>query len=274
MLYSGRSKGDPRGFDHSIVLLTPRAFKLMKFRDTNFKRAIKNIFLPKRDDVVVLEPHLGLGDGIICLGLVRELSRRHPRTKFYYACLHRCYQSLAWMFQDLDNVYLFAVNSGRDARQLAGFLNASYMPIGIDGVDIKRFDAYFYEQHQVDFGLRWSDAKVSDGPKATILFEQLNSADEPYILVCNSESGMMSYNLKILNPDNKKIIEVKPLTNNIFDWARLVFQADEIHTIDTAFVHFVESLMYQSLSLDLHYHLARKSPTEFTRRLPWKLVEY
>jgi hypothetical protein len=85
---------------------------------------------------------------------------------------------------------------------------------------------------------------------------------------------LVSYDLRIANPQNKKIIEVSSLTNNIFDWTKLTLEADEIHTIDTAFVHFVESLLYQRPSPILFYHLARKSPTEFTRRLPWQVITY
>lgn len=246
----------------------------MKFRDTNFKRAIKNLFLPKRKDVIVLEPHLGLGDGIICLGLVRELSRRYPNHQLYYACLHRCYQTLAWMFQDLNNVYLFAVNSGREARQLAGFLNAQYLPIGIHNVDVKRFDEFFYKQHEVDFKLRWSDGGVKPGPQSMALFEKLNPDNKPYILVCRRESGLVNYALNIANPQNKMVIEVEALTNNIFDWAELILRADEIHTIDTAFVHVVESVFYGLAHPPIYYHRVRKTLGEFTRRLPWSTVAY
>jgi len=246
----------------------------MKFRDSNLKRALKNLFRQPNRDVVVIEPHLGLGDNLICLALVRELSRSNPHRQFYYACLPRCYHSLAWMFADLNNIYLFAVNSGREARQLTGFLNASYLPIGVEGVDVKRFDAYFYEQHGIDFELRWSDAQTPPGPLSDILYAQCNPKNEPYILVCDQESGLVQYDLSIANPQNKKIIHVGPLTNNIFDWTKLVLNADEIHTIDTAFVHLVESLLYQKPAPALYYHLARNSPTEFTRRLPWRVITY
>ena len=246
----------------------------MKFRDSNFKRALKNLFLRPNHDLVVIEPHLGLGDNLICLALVRELSLKNPHKRYYYACLERCYHSLVWMFADLNNVFLFAVNSGREARQLTGFLNGTYLPIGVEGVDVKRFDAYFYEQHQIDFELRWTNAQTNPGPLSDALYEQCNPSNEPYILVCNQESGFVQYDLKIANPKNKKLIKVGPLSNNIFDWTKLVLQADEIHTIDTAFVHFVESTLYQKEVCQLYYHLARKSPTEFTRRLPWKIVQY
>lgn len=246
----------------------------MKFHDSNLKRSLKNLFLRPNYDVVVVEPHLGLGDNLICLPLMRELSIKNPQKRFYYACLARCYHSLAWMFSDLGNVYLFVVNSGREARQLTGFLNGVYLPIGINGVDIKRFDAFFYEQHQIDFQLRWAGAKTKPGPLSDVLFKQCNPLNEPYFLVCEQESGLIKYDLKIQNLHNKKIIKVGPLTNNIFDWSNLVLQADEIHTIDTAFVHFVESTLYQRKAPQLYYHLARKSPTEFTRRLPWNVVRY
>jgi len=246
----------------------------MKFRDSNLKRALKNVFCWPNPNLVVIEPHLGLGDNLICLALMRELSTKNPHKRYYYACLDRCYHSLAWMFADLSNVYLFIVNSGREARQMTGFLNGIYLPIGIEGVDIKRFDAYFYEQHQIDFQLRWTNAKINPGLLSDILYGQCNPLNEPYVLVCNQESGLVQYDLNIENPKNKKIIKVGPLTNNIFDWAKLVLQADEIHTIDTAFVHFVESTLYQKQVPQLYYHLARKSPTEFTRRLPWQVIQY
>jgi hypothetical protein len=246
----------------------------MTLRDSNLKLAIKNCFKPTNHSIVVLEPHLGLGDNLICLGLVRALSKREPNTHFYYACLHRCYHSLAWMLQDLDNVFLFAVKGGRQARQLAGFLNARYVPIGIEGVDLKRFDAFFYEQHQVDFDQRWSNARVPPGPQSEELYQMFNPKNEPYFLVCNSESGPSQYELQIANPENIKIIKMGPVTNNIFDWSKLVAGATEIHTIDTSFAHFVESEMYGRHLMPLYYHLARISNTEFTRRLPWRLVHY
>lgn len=115
----------------------------MKFRDSNLRLAIKNRFKPIDQTTVVLEPHFGLGDNLICVGLVRELSRRELNTHFYFTCLQRCYHSMAWAFQDLDNVFLFGVKGSRQARQLSDFLNCRYIPIGIEGVDIKRFDAFF-----------------------------------------------------------------------------------------------------------------------------------
>jgi len=250
----------------------------MSFRNSNLKLAIKNLFLPIDQGLVVIEPHLGLGDGLISLGLVRALVAREPKTRFYYACRSNCYHSLAWMFQDLNNLFLFVIESGREARQMADFVNARYLSLGVYNVDIKRFDGYFYQQHQVPFEDRWQNAAVPAGLQSEALFEQLNPNHEPYILVANRESTTLEHALKISNSGGKKIIYMHPATNNIFDWTKLALLADEIHSIDTSFAHFVEGLFYQDSSKPFlkpfYFHLARQSETQFTRLLPWQEVRY
>jgi hypothetical protein len=170
------------------------------------------------------------------------------------------------------------IESGREARQMANFLNARYLPLGVYNVDIKRFDGYFYQQNQVPFEERWQNAAVPAGLQSEILFEQLNPNHEPYILVANHESTSISHDLRIANAGNKKIIYVRPVTSNIFDWTKLALLADEIHSIDTSFIDFIESLFYQDSSKSFlkhfYFHLARQTQTQCTRLLPWEQVHY
>ena len=245
------------------------------FHESNFKRAIKNLFLKRQSNVILLEPHFGLGDNLICIGLIRTIAEQNPTTRYYLACLPPYFHSIAWIYQDVPNIFPVAITRGREARQLAGFLNARYQTIGIYNIDIKRFDECFYEQYQLPFDYRWSKSAVPSGPKSEELFQKFNPTGEPYILVCRTESGNAIFSLKIHNPQKYKVIEVIPMTNNIFDWAKLVENASEIHSIDTAFFHFVENILYGRSDKDLYYHLAKKKlKSDFTRRLPWKLVEY
>jgi hypothetical protein len=246
----------------------------MSFKDSNLKLAFKNLFLPKRKNECVLEPHMGLGDSLICLGLVKTLATRHPEVIFYYACLPSYFHSVAWMMQDLRNIFPLAVSSGREARQYAQFKNAQYLSIGIDDVDIRKFDESFYGQHRVPFDLRWELKKARAGPHSQDLLKKLNPQNRLYLLVCRMDSGGHSYQLHLSNSDDLLKIEVKPETDNIFDWADLVLGATEIHTIDTAFIHFVENTLDPSTDKKLYFHRIRQSSTEFTRRLPWQELTY
>jgi hypothetical protein len=249
----------------------------MRFHNSLLKTCIKNAFKRVNENIVVLEPHRGLGDAIICLGLVRHISRTNPSKRFYYACHPHYYHAQAWMFQDLPNVFLLPVDKGRQAEQFANLLNCTHTPIGIVDVDITRFDAYFYEQHGVNFDVRWEDAAVPPGPRSEELKNLLNPQNEKFILVCDASSTHDDYELKIDNPESRKVIQVKPLTDNIFDWHHLTREACEIHTVDTAYVHFVESLFASEKDKGLpllYYHLAKDTPGRFTRRLPWREVAY
>lgn len=246
----------------------------MNLKDSNLKLAFKNLFLAKRKDCVVLEPHMGLGDSLICLGLVKTLAANAPECRFYFACLPNYFYSVAWMLKDIDNVFPVAVNSGREARQYAQFKNARYFPIGINNVDIRRFDESFYKQHQVPLNNRWELSGTPPGPNADLLYNRLNPKNLPYRLICRQDSSGIKHSLSLKSAPDVLEIEVHPATNNIFDWAHLVLGALEVHTIDTAFIHFVENILSADTKHKLFFHRIRQSPTEFTRRLPWKEIKY
>jgi len=246
----------------------------MLLKHSNIKLALKNLFLPRRKNCIVLEPNTGLGDSLICSGLVKTIATRSPEKTFYYACLRQNFHSVCWMLQDLHNVFPLAVNSGREARQYAGFKNASYLPIGVQGVDIRRFDEFFYQQHQVPFDVRWDLANTPAGPSSKALYAKLNPKNIPYILVCTDDSSGEEYQLDIPGIPNLLAIKVHRATHNIFDWTDLVLGAQEIHTVDTAFIHLVENILSVDTSIKLLFHRIRQSPTEFTRRLPWQEILY
>ena len=244
------------------------------FHQSNLKRAIKHLFTRRKKNVVLIEAHFGLGDNLICLGLLRTLAANNPDVRYHLACLPQYFHSIAWMLQSSKNVFPTVVTSGREARQLANFLNATYQTIGIHNINIKRFDESFYEEYGIPFVYRWSKAAAPPGPQSEALYKQLNPQNEPFILVCRTESGNNTYSLKIENLSKLKVIEIYPATHNIYDWTKLVESAVEIHSIDTSFLHFVENVLYEKSCDKLYYHLARETETKFLTRLPWIFVHY
>lgn len=252
---------------------------MITFRESNIKLAIKNLFLRRRKDILVIEPRFGLGDSIVCNGIVRELAKLESFTSIYYVCPNpKNYHTIAWMFIDLANVYVIAGQSGRQARQLSGFLNAQYLGVGVRniGAHFNNWDEYFYEEANVPPIKRWESSKIYEGPNSYELYEKLNPKNEEYLLVCRHQSGGVPYSLRIENPKNLKVIEVHPASNNFFDWVMLIKNAKEIHTIDTSLVHLVESFFYQNPadSYSLFLHLANVPEIGFTTKLPWRKVRY
>lgn len=248
----------------------------MKLRESNIKRAIKQLFLKKKKNLVLLEPRPGLGDSIICAGLVKALSLRHPDTFFYYACTGKnTFHTISWILANNPNVYPVQTSGGKEARQLADFWNCQHWEIGINNLDYMKFDQHYYSQYQIPFSKRWDYGSITPGPKAYNLLKELNPNEDNFILVCDMRSSNQNYALTISNPKNLRIIKVFPATQNLCDWLLLAKKASEIHTVDTSFIHLVESFFYNSTDHpELHFHLARRAGTEFTRKLPWKTIYY
>jgi hypothetical protein len=249
---------------------------MIRFRESNIKRALKNIFLTRKKNVVVLEPRAGLGDCLICIGLVKKLAKLNPDKFFYFACIApKSYLTFFWILNEVHNVCPIPVTGGKEARHLSGFWNCQHLEIGASFVDLRRFDASYYEQLQVPFSYRWEVGQIKPGPRTEELLQTLNPGNENYVLVCNNASSDISFGLQINNPNNWKMIHVNPATNNLCYWVDLMKYAEEIHTIDTSFIHLTESFFYDMDNHpELFFHLARPSGTEFTRKLPWTLVPY
>ena len=179
------------------------------------------------------------------------------------------------MFQNSKNIFPTVVSSGREARQLANFLNASSQTIGIYNIDIKCFNESFYEEYGIPFDFRWSMAATLPDPESEDPYKRLNPLNESFMLVCRTESGNNTYLLNIQNSSNLKVIEIYPKTYIIYDWTKSVEYAAEIHSKDTSFLHFVENVLYEKSGGKLFYHLAKKKlKSAFTRKLPWTLVRY
>lgn len=246
----------------------------MRFQDTNIKRAFKNLFMGQQESLILLEPQMGLGDSLINLGLLKTLAQRYPTNRFFYATLPENFHTITWMLQDLNNIFPVVAHSGKEARQLSGFYRAQHQYIGGPDLTPLAFDRFYYEQHSVPFDLRWELAKTPAGPRAQFLYELLNPHNEPYILINRQQSGKISYNLQIDADPEIKRIEVFPATTNLFDWERLALNATAIHTIDTSFIHYAESLFAHHPAPTLYYHLARPTQTDFTRRQSWQMIDY
>jgi hypothetical protein len=255
--------------------ILPFDHQSFNFHASNIKRAIKNIFMRRNPSKVVISPHMGLGDHLVCIGLVKEVVRIYSGMTFYYTCSHGAYKTLSWAYNDCKNLFLMPIQSKREAVQLSGFLNAFFLPLDVDTNVISNYEEVFYQKFGFPFVLRWEGARVPPSPNSDSLYDRLNPSGEPYILVCNLQSDSIRYDLAITNNGNKKVIYVEPITDNLYDWTRLTAGADEIHTIDTSYIHFVESYFYHCGEAPvLYFHKARPTSTTFTRKLSWEEVEY
>jgi hypothetical protein len=197
--------------------------------------------------------HLGLGDHIICNGLVREIISNNEEYSLFVKPHN--FDSIQFMYKDLPNLYFILA----DDRFCVEFLKNKEKKIivGFDSHPNIPWDEFFYFQHKIDFSKRWDSFKVTrDLDKELFLYDKLNPKNEEYILIHSKGSDNIDrIDYSVFKEDVKKIY-VEKHTNNIFDYLTLIEKAKEIHCIESSFQVMVDSF---ELNNKLYFHNNKNS---------------
>ena len=193
--------------------------------------------------------HMGLGDSLICNGLIRNLVNNNKEYILFSNNTYR--ESLLFMYRDLKNLkHQFIdnqeLNESLITKHIIGVQNYNLISIGFSYLYHSNLglDKAFYKQHNIPFEKRWDNFFVDrDINKEKDFLKKFNVNEGEYIFL---HDGGSSGNAKInKNNINKKlkIIEANPsLTNNIFDYCYLIENAKEIHCIESSFAFLIDSI--------------------------------
>lgn len=221
-------------------------------------------------------PHWGLGDAIICNGLMRELAKHYQKS--YVLCKASTFESVAFMVRD------YATAMGIVDEQQFGLIppqvrNRNVVEIGYSHFDFNDYPGHpsfcrsFYNQFNVDFEKRWTNFHVvRDSAREQALFDKLDIRED-YIFVHSDPAR--GYNIKPeLLPSNIRIIHADAAAvPNIFDYMLVLERAKEIHLIESAFEFLVDS--YDHWTADLYIHRYARSYPNLNRpelRANWKIL--
>lgn len=206
--------------------------------------------------------HLGLGDHIICNGLVRSLIKKEESYSMFVKPHNR--QTVEFMYRDLNNLEFIEF----DDWQVINFFSDNKIPESdkiIAGFynhpSAKSFDESFYLQNNLPLSCRWDNFYVERDLESEIkLFKHFNIKENEYVFIHDDISR--GYNIDedlIINKDLKIIRPIVGLTNNVFDYCYLMQNSIESHFIDSSF-----RLIFDSLKLrneNIFYHIKMKNGT-------------
>lgn len=217
--------------------------------------------------------HLGLGDHIICNGLVRNIVKKGgDYSLFVYR--HNM-ESVKFMYRDLDNLSFIDTYDDGFILEFIKSNNVSeddFIRISLTGWSREiTWDQNFYFQHGVDFKERWDSFHVvRDEIREKKLYDLLNPEDEDFILIHNKGSDEIDRIDYFFIDDKFKKIYVESITENIFDYLLLIERAKEIHCIQSSFHHLVDSF---DLNSNLFFHtkkINRGAPHKIKDK--WRVV--
>lgn len=182
-------------------------------------------------DLVVIAKvctHLGLGDHIICNGLVRELAKRHGRV-ITYAKPHNMIAVME-MFYGVNVEVAPASEMPHDSHPVLYRIGFEWRDRALP------FDADFYRIAHVPFAKRWN----SFG--AMLPTDQVGPIPkEPYVFLHEDvERGFLVDRGRI--PSGVRVVEAEyGKTPSIFGYYALMAKAAQIHVIDSAFLFLADS---------------------------------
>lgn len=220
---------------------------------TSFKNTKYN-FEEIKSNEFILHHHLGLGDAIICNGIVNYLS-----TKFKNIILpvyEKNYEHLSFLYSENKNVKLLKINHKKDIYSQK--LNHEVLRVGFEK-NYGKFNISFYDQLNLPYSISFDYFNLPiNKEKEDELYKHLFNVygiSDRYKLV-HQTSSYGKVEIKLKNDVPAIYVEKETdIFNNIFLYHKLIKNAEEIHCIDSSFLHLVERIPTDA---KLYFHAVKK----------------
>ncbi|TSD03479.1 MAG: hypothetical protein Athens071416_160 [Parcubacteria group bacterium Athens0714_16] len=220
---------------------------------------------------IILYHHLGLGDHIMCSGIVREYCKKYDRVAIFSKSHN--YPTVSFMYRDLKNI---TVIKGDDAfaRKFISDNTSKFSRDKYDQVRLLGFqhldrhsgiplEWQFHQIAGVPFEKKWSNFFIKrDFEKEQRFFEQVAPQRE-YVFLHEDVLRKCIIKRKLINKDYIIFTPDIKFTNNIIDYCTIIEKAKEIHVIDSSFMFLIDCLPYNNPNQKLYVHRYARENNEW-----------
>jgi hypothetical protein len=200
--------------------------------------------------------HLGLGDHIICNGLVRHYHKQYGDVAIF--CKKHNYDNVKFMYSDLNGLNIIRVNDDSDVIQMLQYLRVEPIVIGFNKLNKftppETFDVGFYKTVDKDFQIRFDEFYIPRNHERELeVYNELNPNNEPYIFIHDDKSRGFSIDWDKL-PKNIKVIE-NDTRYGLFDMLTIISSADEVHVMQSSLKDLINSYTITKPKFYLHNYV-------------------
>lgn len=212
--------------------------------------------------------HAGLGDHLICNGLVNYLADQHD--VIYLPCKRAYLETIRCLYVDQPKVEVFPVDRWPDdVERFRRNRQCEILRVGHEQADQRKFDVSFYRQVGIPFEVRYTRVALPHIiPHEDELYERLAPGREYCLIHREGSLGVF----KLAFTPTLPVVYVEQKTDpfkNLLAYRKLICHAAEIHCINSSVIHLVDSL---PTNASLFYHDVK--PINFTLRPAWAFVAY
>lgn len=208
--------------------------------------------------------HLGLGDHIICNGLVRHFAEKYEEVTVF--CKSNNYENVSYMFRDDKKIIISPHENDRDVLDYIKInnLSSNVFMIGFGNLWSKNpstFDIGFYDCVNLPFDIRFNKFKLErDYETEKKVLEEMNPNNDDYIFVHDDPER------NFLIDNNKLRSDLKIIKNNtnysIFEMLGVIENATEVHLMQSSFKDLVNSIKIDKPKFFYHSYV-RKYPNTY-----------
>ena len=231
-----------------------------------------------KDDKFLAYTHLGLGDHIVCNGLLNHFSESF--SKIYLPVKSRDINNVNYLYKDNDKIQTFKIEHETEVQDIRNFAKRNNLVTLKVGFKKRKppFNLSFYNQFDLPYNISVEKFRViRDKAKEENLYQHLvdtYNTKVPYQIVHNQRSyGKVS--LKTNEELSTIFIEKETdLYKNIFLYLKVIENATEIHCLDSSFLHLVERVKTDA---KLFFHNIKKDGqkgAEVHLIKNWRIINY
>lgn len=207
--------------------------------------------------------HLGLGDHIICNGMVRTFLEKYGQLSIF--CKSHYYRNIKYMFRDNENIVILPYSDERDIGIfLSSLSKEKFKIVGFSDLNKYQnskltFDEAFYEIAGIEFDNRFSKFYLErDTESEKFALNILNPQNDKYIYVHDDHARGFSIDPSKHRQD-LKIIK-NDFTFNLFDMLGIIENAEEVHTMQTGMFDLINSFKIEKPKIFVHTYVRKYSP--------------
>ena len=200
-----------------------------------------------------------MGDHIVCNGLLNHFSESF--NKIYLPVKSRDLNNVNYLYKDTNKIEVFKIEHETEVEDISSFAKKNNLTILKVGFKKRKppFNLSFYEQFNLPYNYSFNKFKITrDEEKEESLLKHLKNTYEvkgPYQVVHNQSS----YG-KVDLQSNKNLPKIyiekeTDLYKNIFLYLKVIENAEEIHCLDSSFLHLVERV---NTNANLFFHNIKK----------------
>jgi hypothetical protein len=195
--------------------------------------------------------HLGLGDHIICNGMVRYYKEIYDKVTVF--CKPHNYENVKYMYRDDEDIKVLSIGEDSDVNKYitSNKIENDVIRIGFENLykyPSTGFDESFYKIANIPFENRFSKFFfLRDEEKENETFNYVNPNNEEYIFVHgNVDRNKIRTDLKIIE---------NPIKFGVFDILKIIENAKEVHIMESSIKCLVNSYVFEKPSFYYHQYV-------------------